>query len=262
MNQSEQIDQLATALAKAQGELRAITADEEADAGKYKYSYATLAGTWDEIREVLSSNELAVIQTTETHERDLSAVVIITTLAHSSGQWIRGHLAIPAGSTPQSIGIAVAYGRRYGLQAIVGAAVSRAEDTADGNIEMGEKELRSKYLGPIKKALDAQDQPGALGLWDELTDNEKRTLFGILDSPAKSKLRTMRAEASGYKPDIPQLKKYLEEAARKGRHEYQIEWSLMDPAAKTHFRANEKPFLDRIEEIVAEVAEENAAVAE
>jgi hypothetical protein len=69
--------------------------------------------------------------------------VVVTTLLHASGQWIRSHLPmIPRDASPQGMGSALTYGRRYGFAAIVG--VAQVDD--DGNQASGRpapKEIHS-----------------------------------------------------------------------------------------------------------------------
>lgn len=69
---SEQINELATALAKVQGQLPAVQKSKTATvSGKtkdgrpyeYDYGYATLKGVWNCCRSLLSDNGLAVSQT-------------------------------------------------------------------------------------------------------------------------------------------------------------------------------------------------------
>ena len=88
-NQSETLGALAAAQAKAQGSLNAALKDSTNPHLKNKY--ADLASIWTACREPLAANELAVIQTTE--DNDLGQY-LVTTLAHSSGEWIRGRLKI------------------------------------------------------------------------------------------------------------------------------------------------------------------------
>jgi hypothetical protein len=86
---------------------------------------------WDACRGPLSENGLAVIQQTES---DDSGVFVITTLAHSSGQWMRSRLRLhPKDDTPQGMGSAITYGRRYALASMVG--VAQVDD--DGNAASG-----------------------------------------------------------------------------------------------------------------------------
>lgn len=123
---SEQINELLSALAKAQGELNG--AKKDAKNPFFKSSYASLASVWDAVREPLAKNGLSVIQTTDEVE---GVTYLVTLLGHASGQWIEGRLKLnPVKSDPQGLGSAISYARRYALQAIVG---TYAEDD-DGNM--------------------------------------------------------------------------------------------------------------------------------
>lgn len=129
MNQSESIGALALALSKVQSEM--LTAKKDAKNPHLRNNYADLTSCWDACREPLGKHGLAVIQTTETAD---TTVTVVTTLAHESGEWVRGTLTIPAtgnkGVNPaQALGSAISYGRRYGLCAIVGICT----DDDDGN---------------------------------------------------------------------------------------------------------------------------------
>lgn len=127
MNQSEKLDQLATALAKAQASLSG--AKKSALNPHFKNNYATLQDVWDAAREVLAPNGLSVVQTYEATDGKL--MNIRTTLLHNSGQWIAGVLSMaPQQATPQGIASASTYGRRYGLASILGIV---ADEDDDGN---------------------------------------------------------------------------------------------------------------------------------
>lgn len=128
--QSTEIGELAKALSQAQGQIKGAV--KEAENPYYKSTYANLAAVWDACREPLSKNGLAVIQTTSNDNGNI--ITVITTLVHSSGQWISGRLSLqPVKVDPQSIGSAITYARRYALSAIVG--VSPEDD--DGESAMG-----------------------------------------------------------------------------------------------------------------------------
>jgi hypothetical protein len=133
--QSEQIGELAKALAVAQGKITGALKDSSNPF--FKSRYADLASVWDACRGPLSDNGLAVVQLTES---DDAGVYVSTTLAHSSGQWIRSRLRLtPKDSTPQGMGSAITYGRRYALAAIVG--VAQVDD--DGNAASGREGVRT-----------------------------------------------------------------------------------------------------------------------
>lgn len=132
MNQSESINDLAGALAKAQGEMQSAIKDKINPF--YKSSYADLGSVWDAARPVLSKYGLCIMQTTEISQ-DGSKIVMVTTLAHSSGQWMKSFLPLnPAKNDSQGIGAALTYLRRYALSAIAGVV---CDDDDDGETAVG-----------------------------------------------------------------------------------------------------------------------------
>lgn len=117
--QSPTIGALAKALAAAQGVMGGAKKDRENPA--FRSKYADLSSVWDACREALSKNGLAVVQTTEPQGMD--GVCVVTTLAHESGEWMRGKMFIPATKKDaHGFGSAVTYARRFALAAIVGIA--------------------------------------------------------------------------------------------------------------------------------------------
>lgn len=131
MQKSDTIGALAAALAKAQGQMQAAKKDSQNPF--FRTSYADLASVWEACRDALTANGLAVIQTTESGGDGL--VTVGTLLAHESGEWITGSLALkPVKEDPQGVGSAITYGRRYGLAAIVGVA---PEGDDDGEVATG-----------------------------------------------------------------------------------------------------------------------------
>ena len=125
MDRSESINELATALAKAQG--RITGALKESANPFFRSRYADLASCWDACRVPLSENGLAVLQGVSATDEGVS---VETMLTHSSGQWVRSVLRlIPKDASPQGIGSCATYGRRYGLTAMIG--IAQVDD--DGN---------------------------------------------------------------------------------------------------------------------------------
>lgn len=126
MQKSDTINELATALAIAQGQIKPALKD--ADNPFFKSKYADLASIWDAIREPLSKNGLSVAQFVE---NEGEFVTVTTMLCHKSGQWLSSTISLkPMKADPQAAGSAATYGRRYGLSAIVGVV---ADIDDDGN---------------------------------------------------------------------------------------------------------------------------------
>jgi hypothetical protein len=119
MNTSEQINELATALAKAQSEMGSATKD--AKNPHFKSSYATLASCINAALPVLSGHGIAVLQPTVVRDGQL---YVCTRLVHSSGQWIESEypVEISRGSGPQATGSGVTYARRYSLTSMIALA--------------------------------------------------------------------------------------------------------------------------------------------
>lgn len=119
LSQSAELDQLATALAIAQGSIQGAVKDRTNPA--FKSSYADLASVWDACRAALSANGLSVSQHPGRLE-DGSATVT-TILLHKSGQHISSVCAaLPRDQSPAAVGSVVTYLRRYALAAAVGVA--------------------------------------------------------------------------------------------------------------------------------------------
>ena len=125
MYQSEQINELVTALSKAQQEIGPAYKDTVNPF--FKSKYADLSSVWSACKQPLTKNGLAVLQTVEYKDERM---FLVTTLAHSSGQWMRSCMPIiSAKQDAQGIGSAITYMRRYSLAAMVG--VTTEDD--DGN---------------------------------------------------------------------------------------------------------------------------------
>lgn len=123
MTTSEQINELAAALAKAQAEMGGAT---KGSANPFfKSKYADLSSVWDACREPLTKHGLAVVQMPSfSSTADGPTVVTVETrLIHASGQFMSGAIsAAPKDDSPQAIGSVVTYLRRYALQSVVGVA--------------------------------------------------------------------------------------------------------------------------------------------
>ena len=137
MSRSESLNELAKALAKAQGLFKsaerehfAKVTSKKGEGSSYSYNYADLASYLDVCREPLAQSGLSFVQSTSCNQGEVS---VATVLLHESGQWIEfPPLTLHAENTmPQTIGSAITYARRYSLSAVLGMA-SEADDDANG----------------------------------------------------------------------------------------------------------------------------------
>ena len=130
MQTSDQINEIAAALAKAQATM--AKAAKDSTNPHFRSKYADLASITDACREALTANAIAVIQAPST--TDDGAVAMTTRLAHSSGQWLETTMACrPMKPDAQAMGSVVSYLRRYCLAAMTGVVA----DDDDGNAASG-----------------------------------------------------------------------------------------------------------------------------
>lgn len=158
MTKSESIKNLAEALCKFQASMEAITKD--ATNPFFKSKYASLSAIIEDTRAPLAKQGLSYAQFPS------SAGYLETILMHTSGEWLadtfavlpipelrkvdgKVNLALAPIVTPQALGSAITYARRYALCSILGLQV---EDD-DGN-EASKPEV--KVAGP-KVVTDKRD---------------------------------------------------------------------------------------------------------
>lgn len=145
---SEKIDQIALALSKAQSEMSNALFNKVNP--HFKSKYADLSSVRDNVIPVLAKYEISLIQTTDMLNEKL---VLVTSLCHSSGQYISSRMPVIAEKpTPQSLGSALTYARRYAMSAIAGIA---SEEDDDGN-EAEKESQKQKELEKLHKIQEEQ----------------------------------------------------------------------------------------------------------
>ena len=173
--QSENINELALALSKAQASITGALKDSANPF--FKSKYADLASCWDACRRQLTDNGLCVIQTTDM--TDGGYAMVRTTLAHSSGQWIAGVLPVKAkDDSPQAQGSGITYARRYALAAIVGLA--QIDDDAEAA-----QARDTVYFNPTPVKVDTKQTNLCAKLVIEAVDADNAQLVRELFAEAK-----------------------------------------------------------------------------
>ena len=118
MTHSESINEIATALAKAQAQIEGARKDSTNP--HFKSSYADLSSVWEACRKALTTNGLSVAQGPVS---DDGRIGVTTMLMHGSGQWLQSTFYMrPTKDDPQGAGSVLTYARRYALAAMVGVA--------------------------------------------------------------------------------------------------------------------------------------------
>jgi len=118
---------LATAIRALQANLPTVRKDQTADTGKYSYTYANLASLMGALTPVLHENGLTWVSVPQRTED--GSYELVGTLRHESGESLSGSLPL-IGRTPQEIGSAITYARRYLLGTVAGLVT---EDDDDGH---------------------------------------------------------------------------------------------------------------------------------
>src|ERR1700704_524087 len=134
---SETIGAIASALAKAQGELsnpeKSLIATIRSPfprEGDRTFRYASLASGLEIVRKTLGQHEIATVQSTAI-DQATGQIQLTTLLAHASGEWISSDwpvCSISETTAPHRMGAALTYARRYALFTLVGIA---GEDDID-----------------------------------------------------------------------------------------------------------------------------------
>ena len=140
----DNISELATALALAQGEMRC--AEKDSSNPHFKSTYASLDSVIDAIREPLSKNGLSIIQITDYID---DKQFLITRLMHKSGQFIESKMFLQPTIKPQEMGSLLTYYRRYQLSAICSITQGSDKDD-DGNL--AQQATKPVAKPPVKAA--------------------------------------------------------------------------------------------------------------
>jgi hypothetical protein len=159
MNRSDSIANIAKALALAQPHITNPALD--AVNPHFRSRYATLAAHIAAVRAPLAAQGISVVQSTRIDV--LGAVVVVTSLIHSSGEWLSSELALPSGATPQTYGSALTYARRYALAALCGIVGDEDDDANAATPQAKAKEAPVKAAPKAKPAaLETRPQGSAL----------------------------------------------------------------------------------------------------
>lgn len=144
-NKSESIKEIATALAKFNGEVSKI--GKAAENPFFKSKYATLDDIIDVIRPILTVNGLSILQFPG---GDGENVIMKTMLLHESGEWIESEPLImkPVKNDPQAFGSCVTYARRYSLNSFL--SLNTGDDDDGNKASQPQKKITPELLGQIK----------------------------------------------------------------------------------------------------------------
>jgi len=158
---SEKVDQIAMALAKAQSEMPGVHFNAVNPFLKNKY--ADLGEMIRVATPVLSKNGLSISQQTVTENNQVG---VITTLLHTSGQWIESAITLPLGeekgkSMAQVAGSIITYLRRYSFGSVIGLYTDEDNDGNKNDAKEQPKRSEVHSNNPaLEKALNIMGADG------------------------------------------------------------------------------------------------------
>lgn len=186
MKRSDQIDQIADALAQAQAEMKNPTFDSANP--HFKNRFASLAAVRNAAIPVLAKQGISLIQELTSDERGVGCLTI---LSHKSGQWMEiGPLYMPVGKAdPQGFGSASTYCKRYSLMAVCGCVGDEDDDGNAASQRPVKAATEPQKAAPNQALVDATEaaQKGteALKAWfGGLTKSERELLSSDAMWPA------------------------------------------------------------------------------
>jgi hypothetical protein len=136
---------LAQALAAFQLELPRLGKSSTADAGTYKYRYADLAEVSTLVLPLLAKQGLSFSSKPTIDES--GRFVLAYVLRHTSGDEDSGSYPLPTAS-PQQVGSAITYARRYVLCAVTGIA---PDEDDDGQAAAQTSVKAQRYWDPVEQ---------------------------------------------------------------------------------------------------------------
>jgi hypothetical protein len=145
MQKSEDINELACALSKFQGEAR----DAERNKASYNGKYAQLDQIFSIIRPILSKFGLSFMQNLVSQSS--AEVRIQTWILHSSGQYIMSELTVPvnvaSGKTNslQQVGVTASYAKRYAIMGALGICQKDEDDDGDSLTDRPRELPKAQY---------------------------------------------------------------------------------------------------------------------
>lgn len=139
---SEKFDALAKGLGEFQSTVSAVKKDGENP--HFKSTYATLDSILAAIREPMKKAKLSFAQL------PIGDDLLVTILMHESGEFFQSTIRMhPRDNSPQSLGSAITYMRRYALSAILGIAT---DEDDDGNGASTEARPAGAATAPARRA--------------------------------------------------------------------------------------------------------------
>jgi hypothetical protein len=148
-----ELDQLASAWAKAQAEMPTVRFDKTVSFKNVNFEYASLSNIIEVTKPVLAKHGLSILQ----FPQALDGMVIVETMVlHVSGQYLKWSVSakVSKAEDPKELGSWVSYLRRYSY-AVIGLAIDDDHDAAN---------IGEKYIGTPEQKVWLRDFLSGRGL--------------------------------------------------------------------------------------------------
>jgi hypothetical protein len=179
------VKELATALAKAQGEIANVK--KTSNNPFFSSKYADFASIWEAAREPLTRNGISVLQLP--CEAPPGHVGLVTHILHVSGQSIseKYYVGVKDASNPQHFGSAITYMKRYALMGVAGVASEDDDGEAAtaptrATVKKADPKFHVKYSNSIMEQLEKLGDDEAKELYVKVRAEES------IEEPHKAEL--------------------------------------------------------------------------
>lgn len=183
---SQDISKLAFALSKFQAIMPAIPKTKKVkfqtkNGGMLDFHYAPLDEIIEAIKQPLASQELAYTQTGLPGDK---SGLLVTTLMHSSGQWIRSYLPLDFSLVPKEMAGDITYFKRYALNGILGLSTDDDNDAADNKAEERSREPVKQNGAPHKQSpsprhITQSEWESFDALYQKLSEKDRGAILGF-----------------------------------------------------------------------------------
>jgi len=178
MSQSESVKEIATALVGFHKIVGKVVKDSTNP--HFKNRYASLSAIIETVQEPLAANGLVIVQS------PMDRNALVTTIYHQSGEWIQSCVEfVPRDDSPQSLGSAITYARRYALGAMLSLNIDEDDDATKAS---SGPPRQSQTVAKVALHSELDEAKKAKALAIELGDWLKSIGFKVDDM---TKLRSM-----------------------------------------------------------------------
>lgn len=148
MKTSPSINEISKALLAAQKSMGSATKD--AKNPFFKSKYADYGAVLEACKDELNTNKITILQP---HINEGGVDFVETILLHESGEYISSQTKIEVSkkNDPQSLGSAITYARRYGLQSLV--ALPAEDDDGESQYNRQQPAVTKPAMKPVKKEI-------------------------------------------------------------------------------------------------------------